>query len=176
MAASPPSSKRRRLDESSSGSHPTALDAAVRRQCDEILSWRRAHGGQRPVQTRDSCEEGRLALRQAKLKCRRAKALGTKPSERQLNQDEVRYYEWCLSGKALHEERPEWRLKHRRHVTPTAVMHILLMLNRLVPPAAMYILLTRYRLVRAWGLDMNPSGCVGLASTVCAKSIRRCRP
>ena len=36
------------------------------------------------------------------MKCRCTKALGTKPSERQLNQDEVRYYEWCLSDAALH--------------------------------------------------------------------------
>jgi hypothetical protein len=34
--------------------------------------------------------------------------LNAKPSGRQINQDEVRYYEWCLSDAALHEERPEW--------------------------------------------------------------------
>ena len=28
--------------------------------------------------------------------------------ERQLRPVEVRYYEWCLSDVALHEEKPEW--------------------------------------------------------------------
>ena len=60
------------------------------------------------MQTRECCEEGRLAVQQAKLKCRCSKALGTKPSQRQLSQNEVRYYEWCLSDAALHQERPEW--------------------------------------------------------------------
>ena len=114
MAAASLSSKRRRLDESGGGSHPAVLDASVRRQCNEILSWRHGNGGQKPMRTRDSCEEGRLAARQAKLKCRCTKALGTKPSERQLNQDEVRYYEWCLSDAALHEERPEWMAEGSR--------------------------------------------------------------
>ena len=84
------------------------MDDPVRRQCNEILLWRRGNGGRKPMQTRECCEEGRLAVQQAKLKCRCSKALGTKPSQRQLSQNEVRYYEWCLSDAALHQERPEW--------------------------------------------------------------------
>ena len=91
------------------------MDDPVRRQCNEILLWRRGNGGRKPMQTRECCEEGRLAKQQAKLKGRCSKALGTKPSQRQLSQDEVRYYEWCLSDAALHQERPEWMAE----VSPT---------------------------------------------------------
>ena len=91
------------------------MDDSVQRQCNEILLWRRGNGGRKPMRTRECCEEGRLAMQQAKLKGRCSKALGTKPSQRQLSQDEVRYYEWCLSDAALHQERPEWMAE----VSPT---------------------------------------------------------
>ena len=65
------------------------MDASVRRQCDEILLWRRSHGGQTPKRSRDVCEEDRLAKQQNRLKSRASKAVDAKPSGRQLNQDEV---------------------------------------------------------------------------------------
>lgn len=84
------------------------MDASVREKCDEILLWRRSHGGNKPVRSRDLCEESRLAVHLAKLQCRCSKALDAKPSGRQLNQDEVRYFKWCLSDAALREQRPSW--------------------------------------------------------------------
>ena len=46
------------------------MDDPVRRQCNEILLWRRGNGGRKPMQTRECCEEGRLAVQQAKLTAR----------------------------------------------------------------------------------------------------------
>ena len=83
-------------------------DASVRARCDEILSWRRTHSGHVPSHTRKSGEEIRLAKQRSRLKSRCSKALGSAPSQRQLSQDEVRYYEWCLSDAAMHEDRPRY--------------------------------------------------------------------
>ena len=86
------------------------MDPAVRKRCDEILSWRRAHGGRAPKITRDRLkilswrrahggrahggrapsdrtslgEESRLA--NCKNRC-----IIWRPSGRRLNKDEVRY-------------------------------------------------------------------------------------
>ena len=88
------------------------IDASVRARCDEILWWRRSHSGQVPSHTRASSRkaevENCLAKQRSRLKCRCSKALGSAPSQRQLSQDEVRYYEWCLSDAAMHEDRPQY--------------------------------------------------------------------
>ena len=85
------------------------IDATVKKQCDEILLWRRGHRGHQPKRCRVVCEENRLAKQMSRLKSRCSKATDAfRPSHCQLNQEEVRYYEWCLSDAALHEEMPEW--------------------------------------------------------------------
>ena len=85
------------------------MDPAVRERCDEILSWRRAHGGRAPTVLNDPlCQQSMLANHKSRLKRRCSKAVSAYPSGRQLNQDEVRYFEWCLSDAALQEENPEW--------------------------------------------------------------------
>ena len=72
--------------------------ADVYKQCDEILAFRRANHGRKPLQSRGAFpEEHRLAVMQAKLKSRCTKALSSKSSMRQLTPQERDYYEFCMS-------------------------------------------------------------------------------
>ena len=64
------------------------MDPAVRKQCDEILLWRRDHGGQAPTNNRHSYEESRLAKLKSKLKRRCSKALTAHPSGRLFNKSD----------------------------------------------------------------------------------------
>ena len=91
------------------------LDPVVRERCDEILSWRRAHGGGAPTfpwedhsMASELHQQRLLADHKNRLKRRCSTAIGPYPSQRQLNQDEVRYFKWCLSAAALQEENPSW--------------------------------------------------------------------
>ena len=84
------------------------MDPAVRKMCDEIRMWRRAHGDREPRRNSDNREQSRIARHKGNLKSRCSKAIGVHPSQRQLIQDEVRYFEWCLSDAALQEESPDW--------------------------------------------------------------------
>ena len=85
------------------------MDSAVRKMCDDILMWRRGHGGRSPKKQSDSLgEQSKLARNKSNLRRRCSKAIGAYPSQRQLNQDEVQYVEWCLSDAALQEEIPHW--------------------------------------------------------------------
>ena len=77
------------------------MDPAFLRECEEVLFFRRQHGGQKPVRSRVDPEQNRLAMKLSKLKIRCEKALGPHPSQRQLTPDEVKYYYWCLSSDAV---------------------------------------------------------------------------
>ena len=77
------------------------MDPAFLRECEEVLFFRRQHGGQKPVRSRVDPEQNRLAMKLSKLKIRCEKALGPHPSQRQLTPDEVKYYYWCLSTDAV---------------------------------------------------------------------------
>ena len=68
----------------------------IEKQIDEISAWRNRYGDC-PKRSRDNGEETRLAVSLAKLKIRCQRALGTKPSERQLDIEEVDYLNQCLS-------------------------------------------------------------------------------
>ena len=85
------------------------MDPLVRKQCDEIRLWRCAHGGDMPTRIKDPLEPedlSRVALARtiSNLKSRCSKALDDHPRGRQLNQDEVEYFEWCLSEAALDQK------------------------------------------------------------------------
>ena len=67
-------------------------------QIDKICAWKQSHDGELPKRrSTDSTEENRLAVLLHKLKLRRSRPLGAKPSERQLSTEEVAYLNECLS-------------------------------------------------------------------------------
>jgi hypothetical protein len=86
----------------SSLSYLQFMDSSVRQQCDKIWEFRVAHAGREPVRSRHDDHENLLAVKKSKLSSRCNKALGSKPSERELMPEEVAYFKWCLSADALH--------------------------------------------------------------------------
>ena len=62
---------------------------------DKLLDWKHRNGDL-PKRSRENGEENQLAVALSKLKMRRNRGLGPKPSERQLNTEEVEYVNRCL--------------------------------------------------------------------------------
>ena len=81
-----------------SSSYSEGMDPSVKRQCDEILSFRRDHDGRLPCRGKhSSVEEWRLGNLRTKLQIRCARALSAKPSHRKLNTDEIAYFKGAVS-------------------------------------------------------------------------------
>ena len=77
--------------------YPT-MEPAFKLACDKTLSFRREHGGRVPTGGPNATRnEGRLANLKSKLRMRCSRALGAKPSERQLSAEKSAYFEWCIS-------------------------------------------------------------------------------
>ena len=92
-----------------SSSYSEGMDPSVKRQCDEILSFRRDHDGRLPCRGKNSSvEEWRLGNLRTKLQIRCARALSAKPSHRKLNTEEFAYFKWAVSDETLacHGEPP----------------------------------------------------------------------
>ena len=104
-----------------SSSYSEGMDPSVKRQCDEILSFRRDHNGRLPYRGKNSSvEEWRLDNMRNKLQIRCVRALSAKPSHRKLNTDEIAYFKWAVSREppASPEGRPSSKQDHTHGVAP----------------------------------------------------------
>ena len=78
------------------------LNAEVKEKCDDIVAFRRAHGGREPRRGRRvPRKENTLGIALSKLKMRRHRALNAQPSGRMLTSREAEYLDWALSSSAL---------------------------------------------------------------------------
>jgi hypothetical protein len=76
--------------ESTKRSSEEKASTAHHEWCAKLVAWRRAHDGSLPKRKSSESEEAALAMWLSRVQTRRTKALGGKPSERQLTEAEVR--------------------------------------------------------------------------------------
>jgi len=85
-----------------SASQQQASATTFEKQCQQILDYRRAHGGRAPCQSKSDPNEHQLGQMKSKLKRRCQKAVGVKPSQIKLTPEQSSHLDWCLSDEALH--------------------------------------------------------------------------
>ena len=78
------------------------MNETFEEQCQQIMDFRRVHGGRAPCKSRSDPNEDRLGQMKSKLKMRRQKAVGVKPSQIKLTPEQSSYLDWCLSDEAMH--------------------------------------------------------------------------
>ena len=72
--------------------------------CDRLTAWRTSNSGSIPKQTNDASEQHALANWIRKIRLRKHKSTGPKPSQRQLTSDEVAKFEAALAPGLCHGE------------------------------------------------------------------------
>ena len=77
------------------------MNETFEKQCQQILDYRRAHGGRAPCQSRQDPNEHRLGMMKSKLKMRCQQANGLKPSQSKLTPEQSSHLDWCLSDEAM---------------------------------------------------------------------------
>ena len=84
-----------------SASQQQASATTFEKQCQQILDYRRAHGGRAPCQSKSDPNEHQLGQMKSKLKRRCQKAVGVKPSQIKLTPEQSSHLDWCLSDGAM---------------------------------------------------------------------------
>jgi hypothetical protein len=78
------------------------MNESFENQCQQILDFRRAHGGRAPCQSRSDHNEHKLGQLKSILKRRCQKALGVTPKLIKLTPEQSSHLDWCLSDEAMH--------------------------------------------------------------------------
>ena len=77
------------------------MNETFEEQCQQIMDFRRVHGGRAPCRSRSDLNEDRLGCMKSNLKRRCQKALGVKPGQSKLTPEQSSHLDWCLSDEAM---------------------------------------------------------------------------